>query len=192
MNPNDHLSELELAQLPDEAAKLCEQLNAPPRLIAHLILVHDVAVRLLNSFSNIWPDLVIDREEVLFGASTHDIGKAVHKNELTEPGSRHEAEGWRILRQANISSKLARFTQTHAKWNNDKSITLEDLVVALADSCWKNRRSYDLEMLLAKKISKITGMEELSIFAGLDLLIESIALDADKRLAWQEQFAIEI
>jgi hypothetical protein len=136
-----------------------------------------------------WPDLSIDREEVLFGAATHDIGKVVYRNELIEPGSRHESEGWKLLKRRNISSKLARFTQTHAKWKNDQSITLEDLVVALADKCWKGKRDDELELLLSKRIARETDQEERSVYISLDDIIQVIAINADERLAWQEKFS---
>ena len=174
MNPYDSLTELELSPLPPQVETLCEELNAPARLIAHLILVHDVAIKLVKEFNKSWPNLTFDKEEVLFGAATHDIGKAVYKEELTGPGHRHESEGWKILKQHSFSSRQARFTQTHAKWQHDQSITIEDLIVALADNCWKGKRNEELELLITKIISKATNQPDWETFIGLDDILQLI------------------
>jgi hypothetical protein len=78
-----------LRPLPDQAAQLLEDLEAPPRLAAHLRLVHDVAHQLLAWVTGRYPALRVDREAVLFGAATHDIGKTAHIAELSGPGSAH-------------------------------------------------------------------------------------------------------
>ncbi|MBA3530836.1 MAG: hypothetical protein H0T73_02790, partial [Ardenticatenales bacterium] len=51
---------LNLAPLPVEAERLLRLLDAPPRLIAHLLLVHDVALRLAQEFQRLWPALDLD------------------------------------------------------------------------------------------------------------------------------------
>jgi len=64
---------LPLRELPVEAARLLDVLHAPPRLAAHLRLVHDVAAALTVALERRYPDLAFDRVAVLFGAATHDI-----------------------------------------------------------------------------------------------------------------------
>src|SRR5437899_1858095 len=137
MDPNIQRIELSLSPLPDWVNNFCREIGAPPRLIAHLILVHDVAIKLINSIQKLWPGLKIDREAIFFGAATHDIGKALYPDELVGPGHRHENAGYDLLIKNGISENVARFTKSHAGWINNDSPTLEDLFVALADNCWK-------------------------------------------------------
>ena len=68
---------MKLRPLPTHVSKLLLELNATPRLIAHLTLVHDVAHELISKIDVAWPDLKFDKTAVLIGAATHDIGKAL-------------------------------------------------------------------------------------------------------------------
>ncbi|MEO3872455.1 hypothetical protein ABGB18_26885 [Nonomuraea sp. B12E4] len=61
--------------LPRRAEELLRELDAPPRLAAHLRAVHDAALDLLSWLADHHPEVAVDREAVLFGAATHDIGK---------------------------------------------------------------------------------------------------------------------
>ncbi|OGW51734.1 MAG: hypothetical protein A2Z50_03415 [Nitrospirae bacterium RBG_19FT_COMBO_42_15] len=189
INPFDELTELKLSPLPEQVVALCNELNAPPRLTAHLILVHSVAIELINDFTSKCPKLRINKEEITFGAATHDIGKAVFREELSEAGNKHESEGYKILKQRNISSKMARFTKTHTKWKHGQSITLEDLFVALADNCWKGKRDDELEILLSKRIAHQTGEEDWSIYIVIDDILQEITSAAPKRLIWQAKYS---
>jgi hypothetical protein len=78
--------DLALAPVPAGVRDLLEALDAPPRLAAHLRLVHDVARRLTTALAERYPHMVIDIEAVHFGAAVHDIGKVVHPAELSELG----------------------------------------------------------------------------------------------------------
>jgi hypothetical protein len=97
------LAALDLAPLPADVASLLARVSAPPRLVAHLTLVHDVALRLLPSLKKAWPQLEVDADAVAFGAATHDIGKASVTAELSAPGSSHEALGEALLLAAGWS-----------------------------------------------------------------------------------------
>src|SRR5690606_2570356 len=88
---------LRLQPLPAPAQALLEQHSAPPRLVAHLTLTHDVAARLVTGIRKHWPDLPLDVEAVRFGAATHDLGKVTYPEELQQPGNRHEAAGEQLL-----------------------------------------------------------------------------------------------
>jgi putative nucleotidyltransferase with HDIG domain len=112
-------------------------LGASPRLSAHLRIVHDVAHQLVDWMTERYPELPFDREAVLFGAATHDIGKTVHTGELSEPGSAHEEAGRALLLARGVEPRLARFAATHAAWTGP-DIAIEDLLVSLADKVWKN------------------------------------------------------
>src|SRR5271166_6126543 len=92
-----------LQPLPAEAGLVLQRFNAVPRLVAHHILVHDVATRLTAAFQNQWPALPVDPAVVLLGAAWHDIGKVRYPEELTGPGHQHEAAGVTMLLEAGIT-----------------------------------------------------------------------------------------
>jgi HD superfamily phosphodiesterase len=174
--------------LPEEARRVLELLNAPPRLVAHLILVHDTAADLLRALQAHWRNLPLDEEVVFFGAATHDIGKVLHPGELDGPGSNHEEDGPALLEQLGIPPDRSRFARTHGAWGKEADLALEDLVVALADTCWKGERNEELELLLACRIAGLEGIERWEAFLVLDEIVGVVASRADERLAWQGQF----
>jgi hypothetical protein len=148
------------------------------------MLVHDVAAELIGALHRDFPRLVIDQDAVLFGAATHDLGKTAHPEELSEPGTRHEASGEALLRQHGVAPGLARFARTHGSWEAVDN-TLEDLCVALADAVWKGKRTGALESRVADMISKATSREPWAVWSELDVILERLAAGADERLRWQ-------
>ncbi|WP_346104063.1 hypothetical protein [Nonomuraea maheshkhaliensis] len=136
-----------LIPLPEHIAELLSDVGSPLRLVAHLRAVHDVAHQLVAWLEKHRPTLIFDREAVLFGAATHDIGKAVHLGELSGPGSAHEEAGQALLLGRGVNPEHARFAATHASWTR-QDVGLEDLLVSLADKIWKNKRVPDLEDLI--------------------------------------------
>lgn len=91
---------------PPHVAELLRSLGAPPRLAAHLRAVHDVAYQLVDRVEEWQPALGFDREAVLFGAATHDIGKTEHLDELSGPGSAHEEAGRELLLAQGFGAEL--------------------------------------------------------------------------------------
>ena len=176
-----------LRPLPEQAAQLLEDLEAPPRLAAHLRLVHDVAHQLVAWVTGRYPTLRVDREAVLFGAATHDIGKTAHIAELSGPGSAHEQAGRKLLLAHGISDELARFAATHAAWH-EPGIVIEDLLVSVADKVWKNKRVPDLEDLLIPRLAEASGRTAWEEFLALDDILASIGNGADQRLAFQARY----
>lgn len=173
--------------LPEKIQRLCTELDAPPRLVAHLILVHDVSVDLVAGLGQKFPDLDFDHEAVCFGAASHDIGKALERNqnELFAPGRQHEVDGPALLEEQGVEPRLARFARTHGAWSEEE-LPLEDLLVALADCIWKGQRLEALEKQVIDKIAEQTGVEEWEVFSEIDgLLDEEIGSQGDERLAWQ-------
>jgi hypothetical protein len=175
---------LQLRDIPNDAQQLLTTLNAPPRLIAHLTLVHDSAFEILDSLQRRWPDLKIDRDAVLFGAATHDAGKCLHKNELTGPGNRHEQDGPGLLEQYGVSPERSRFARTHGAWKKEPTLALEDFIVALADNSWKGSRNEALETMVAGRIAESLGIETWEAFIGLDEIVAEVASSGEERLAW--------
>nr|WSW47429.1 HD domain-containing protein [Streptomyces sp. NBC_01001] len=178
-----------LRQLPPGVAALLRELAAPPRLAAHLRLVHDVAGRLADWLAAYCPGLPFAREAVLFGAATHDVGKAVHTAELSGPGSAHEAAGREMLLAHGFTEEQARFAATHAGWAAP-GISVEELLVSTADKVWKGKRVPELENLLVRRIAEAAGTEPWAVFLDLDELLGRIADGADRRLAFQAAFPV--
>ncbi len=176
-------------RLPSEAEDLLRSRNAPPRLAAHLRLVHDVAAQLTGWLAAAFPAAGFDRPAVLFGAATHDIGKLVHVEELSAPGSQHEPAGEHLLRAAGVAPELARFAGTHGSWSAP-GVDLNDLLVSLADKIWKARRQTDLEQLVVDRLAHAAGQEPWQVFLTLDDHLTHVSDDADARLAFQNAYPI--
>ena len=183
----DHaLTASSLRPLPPVAAELLRDLAAPPRLAAHLRLVHDVAWSLTDALGRRRPALDFDTTSVLFGAATHDIGKVQHIEELSGPGSAHEPAGERLLLRYGVPGYLARFAGSHGSWDAPE-VTLDDLLVTLADKVWKGARVPALEQRVVDHL----GGAPWEAFAELDDLIQGLATAADRRLAFQAAHPIE-
>lgn len=178
-----------LLPLPDRVVELLSELDSPPRLAAHLRAVHDVARQLVVWVEQRYPDVVLDREAVLFGAATHDVGKTVHVAELSGPGAAHEEAGQTLLLGHGVSPELARFAVTHASWARSP-VGLEDLLVSLADKIWKNKRVPELEDLVVARLAEVTGRAVWEEFIALDEVLTRIGDGADERLAFQASFPI--
>lgn len=171
--------------LPDRVAALLGAVDAPPRLAAHLRLVHDVAWRIVRWAEREFPELELDSDAVLFGAATHDIGKAVHPAELCVPGHAHELSGYELLCEHGVEPELARFACTHGTWS-EPGLAVEDLLVCLADKTWKGARVALLEDLVVDRLAASGGgRERWAVFSVLDDLLVDISADADVRLEFQ-------
>jgi hypothetical protein len=179
---------LELPPLPHTAQDLCRQLNAPPRLVVHLQLVHDAARTIVLTLKEAFPGITLDEPAILFGAATHDLGKTIYPEELGASGKKHQEEGPALLISKGVDPRLARFALTHSQW--DDSMPIDDFVVALADEVWKGGRLPDLEAVLAKAIAGQTGVMEWQVFSRLDEILGQIAEGADQRLAYQRSFGV--
>jgi hypothetical protein len=181
-------ADLDLAPLPPLVIEILEAEGAPPRLFAHLTLVHDVARRLLPRVAKAWPTLAIDVDAIAFGAASHDLGKARFTAELSGPGSAHEAEGERMLLSRGVPAAWARFARTHGA--DRAGLDVEELLVVLADTCWKGRRDRAVEDAVVARIAAATGQGTWQVFMTLDRIVEGITRDADARLEWQGRFPV--
>lgn len=168
---------------------LLRSLGAPPRLAAHLRLVHDVAHELTAWLEQRHPRLPFDRAAALFGAATHDIGKITHPGELSGPGSAHEEAGRRLLLEHGVEPESARFAATHAAWA-EPGVGVEDLLVSLADKVWKNKRVRELEDLFVGRLAEVSGRPVWEEFLALDDLLDPLGAGADRRLAFQASYPV--
>jgi hypothetical protein len=176
----------DLVALPAEAAALHAELGAPPRLLAHHRLVHDVAVQVLAA---VGADLAVDADGVRYGAATHDIGKVRYPRELSGPGSRHEEAGRALLLDRGVPPELARYAGSHGSWQRP-GLSTEELLVSLADTIWKGRRQADLEDLVAGRLATARRQPRWEAFLHLDDALAPIAEDAPRRLAHQAAFPL--
>ncbi|MGW4893098.1 HD domain-containing protein [Kitasatospora sp. NPDC004240] len=179
----------DLPPLPPAVTALLTAVEAPPRLIAHLSLVHEVAVTILEWCAAEYPEVAIDGAAVRFGAATHDIGKAVHREELSAPGSRHEPAGYGLLLAHGVAERSARFARSHASWG-EPGVSVEELLVSLADKAWKNSRVQGLEDLVVARFAESGGREPWDVFLTLDDLLTRIGDDAPRRLAVQAAHSV--
>ncbi|GAA0451063.1 phosphohydrolase [Actinoplanes capillaceus] len=176
-------------ELPSEVVGLLVALGAPARLGAHLRAVYAVARDLTGWLGVAHPAVVFDREAVLFGAATHDIGKVLHPEELSVPGTRHEPAGERLLLERGVPARLARFAGTHGSWHGPRA-GVDDRLVSLADKVWKGHRVEDLEQLLVRRIAGVSGIAVWEAFLSLDDRLQELAAGADDRLAFQNGFPV--
>lgn len=175
--------------LPTAVTDLLVDLAAPPRLAAHLRAVHDVAHGLVAWVAEHHPAVRFDLGAVLFGAATHDVGKVLHVEELSGPGTRHEAAGRQLLLDCGVDPVLARFAGTHGDWHAP-GITVEDLLVSVADKTWKAKRVEDLERLLVDQLARASGQEPWEVFLDLDDHLDGVAAGADDRLKFQNSHPV--
>ena len=178
-----------LRALSEAVARLLVEVNAAPRLAAHLRVVHDTAWQLTAAISDRFPGLRFDRDAVLFGAATHDIGKTLHPAELSSPGCAHEQAGYELLLAHGIEASLARFAHNHGTWTGP-DISIEDLLVSVADKIWKAKRVPDLEDRLVRRVCDTTGAQRWQVFMDLDDILDAIAHGADARLAFQARHPV--
>ena len=110
---------------------------------------------------------------------------------MTYAGHQHEAAGLNLLLESGIEYRLARFAQTHGTWGTQPNIAFEDLLVALADTCWKGKRNTVLEQRIIDCLTESRAAQRWEMHIELDNEIEKLAADGDLRLTWQAQFPIE-
>ncbi len=63
----------------------------------------------------------------------------------------------------------------------------EDVLVAVADSVWKGKRTDTLESRAAEMIAQQTEREGWDVFCLLDTICEGVAAGGERRLAWQRR-----
>src|SRR5689334_15102928 len=122
---------------PDEARAILASIGAPERLVRHGMLVLEAADALLVEVTNL--GVAVDARLVRAGAMLHDAGKALHPAELSQSGSEHEPAGEALLLARGVDPSIARCCVSHARWAN-MDVSLEELLVALADALWKGVR----------------------------------------------------
>jgi hypothetical protein len=125
--------------------------------------------------------LPLDAELVRVGIVLHDAGKILFPAELDAPGGEHEPAGQALLLKHGVSPELARVCLSHARWA-DMPVSLEELLVALADKLWKGVRKAEFEERVVAEMAQALGRDRWDIFVELDSLFEEVAADGATRL----------
>ena len=160
---------------------LFQSRQAPDRLIRHHQLVVEAAEEIIAGLKNSFSNLECNYREVLLGSAIHDVGKIIFTHELDFPGNKHELEGEEYLSKLGIPANIARFCRTHAHWD-DSDNTLEDLLVALADTLWKGCRNQKLEQMIIARISSSIQQDFWDVFIVADSLFEKVSDGGTERL----------
>lgn len=163
----------------DEAYALLSALGASPTLILHVKLVGEATDQLIKKFNEL--QIQFDEQWVRLGVALHDSGKILYPEELRSPGIHHEENGEALLLRHSLDPKIARCCRSHGQWQS-MDCSLEELLVALADTLWKGKRKPDLEELVIRKIVDPCDPDYWTIFLELDACFEAIAADGDSRL----------
>jgi hypothetical protein len=163
----------------DDAYVFLRELGASSKLIIHVKLVAEASELLIAKLRLL--DIGFDISFVRLGVAFHDAGKILHPEELQIKGINHEAAGEQLLLANGIDNELARCCRSHGQWQN-MECTLEELLVALADTLWKGKRSQDLENLVVKRLSKQYSRDYWELFMEMDACFEKIAEDGYSRL----------
>lgn len=162
-----------------DAFELLREWHAPARLITHVTLVGEAASAIIECLSS--HKLVFDANFVEAGVVLHDVGKIAHPQELHEGGSMHEAAGQQFLLARGIDPKLARVCVSHGQWA-DMTVSLEELLIALADTLWKGKRAQTLEESVVRRVADSLGLDYWDLFTRLDSCFEVIAASGHERL----------
>ena len=162
-----------------EVYDFLKALGASEKLIRHVILVGEAAELLIEKLNHL--NVSFDEKFVRLGVAFHDAGKILHPEELSIPGKKHELDGQALLIAEGVDQQLAHSCVSHGQWQL-MDCTLEEILVALADTLWKGKRDEKLETRVIEEISKQLGFERWELFLELDSSFESIASGGAERL----------
>jgi len=179
----------DMRPLPVEAVEALHAAGGTPRLLAHLLLVHDVAATLVEAVDRTWPRLRVDAGAVLLGAATHDIGKILYPEEITRLGTDHAEAGETYLLRHGFTPAQARFARTHETWASEPAARMEDLLVALADQLWKGERNNALEEAITMAIADAVSDAPWAVYMDLDDIATPLADVGPARLRLLAQVA---
>ena len=94
------------------------------------------------------------------------------------PGDSHEDVGPALLEEHGVSVELARFARTHGRW--DSGLSLEDLLVALADNVAVGKRNEGLEQVTVDRLVELTGLKAWEAFSVLDEILQSLSVQTTR------------
>ena len=173
------MTDLAITLTVPDAYALLTRLGAPPRLLTHLRLVGEAAAAVIEKLQEV--GVPFDADFVRLGVALHDAGKILHPGELDGPGSEHEPDGEKLLIAHGVDPRIARCCLSHARWA-DMDVSLEELLVALADKLWKGVRHEELERRVIEAAARGVGKDFWDVFVEIDTCFEEIAAGGPERL----------
>ncbi|BAY08894.1 HD domain-containing protein [Calothrix sp. NIES-2098] len=163
-----------------DAHKFLQQLGASSKLIRHVKLVGEAAELLIAKLHQL--PVSFNAGFVRLGVAFHDAGKILHPEELTAKGNNHELAGEQLLIAHGVEPSLARCCRSHGQWES-MECSLEELLVALADTLWKGKRISQLETMVIERLSALCKRDYWELFVEMDSCFEAIASEGDLRLS---------
>lgn len=163
----------------DHLLNLQAELGASERLLAHHKVVAGVAEQIADKLLEL--EINLDKTQIVAMAAIHDIGKIEAPQELSESGTQHEQLGFELARENEIPEVIAEACIFHGS-EDYASLSLEGLMVILADKLWKGKRIEALENHVTKRVSKLLESDYWIIFLELDSCFEGIADKGHERL----------
>ena len=157
-----------------------QRLGATPQLLLNLQLVGEAADELIALFGSL--GVACDAQAIELGTALHDVGKIVHRNELSGPGHQHEQDGQRLLLTQGVPAKLAHHCASHAAWDAP-AVSFEEPAVALADALWKRARIEALELRVNDAAATQLGVDRWTAFTAMHDGFERISNGGSERLA---------
>ncbi len=166
-------------QTVQDVYQFLRELGAPSKLLLHVQLVGEAAELLIAKLNEL--QVQFDANFVRLGVAFHDSGKILHPAELTARGNHHEADGESLLVRHGVDPNLARCCRSHGQWQT-LQCSVEELIVALADTLWKGKRSPQLEELAIQRLPMHCSKAYWELFVEMDSCFEAIAASGDSRL----------
>lgn len=176
-----------MASTVEAARAYLESVGAPPRLLHHAHVVEAAASDLLRALETL--HYQPDKDIVRIGALLHDAGKCLHPEELENPGNQHENAGKSLLLQAGFPESIADSCVFHSNWRQT-DLSVEYLVIALADKLWKGKREDELESLLIRRVADHVGLPQWEVFQRLDTAFEEIASRGPAQIAESQVYVV--
>jgi hypothetical protein len=161
------------------AYQFLQTLGASTHLITHVKLVGEAAELLLAELDRL--AICVDTDFIRLGVAFHDAGKILHLTELSAKGNRHEADGERLLIEHGVDPVLARCCRSDGQWPQIEC-SIEELLVALADTLWKGKRNSQLEELVTQRLATHFDRDYWDLFIHLGDCYDRIAADGHLRL----------
>ncbi len=163
-----------------ECLKILNETGCPDKVLEHILVVADLAMKIANRFPN------ADRDLILAGSMLHDLGRS------RTHGINHAVEGGQIARELKLPKELIRIIERHicAGIEKDNAVslglpakdyvpkTLEERIVAHADNLVEGKLRCNItrsvQILLGQGLPEVANKvkklhEELSTEAGIDL-----------------------
>ncbi|MGL5872537.1 MAG: HD domain-containing protein [Xenococcaceae cyanobacterium] len=168
---------------PQDALLLLKKLGASSRLIKHHQVVLEAANIIVRELQTKIPTLKCNYQLITIGVALHDAGKITYPEEISGSGNNHEINGEIFLIEAGVEPEIARFCRTHARWRECSQCTLEDLLVAWADTICSGKRNELLAEQITSVVSQQTSLDYWQVYSIVNDICELVTEGSDLLIA---------